>query len=59
VADYQKKTMDKAVKALHDPSPVKSGRPASAPDDDNIDWLRVQLEKSEARAKKLEVSLSK
>jgi hypothetical protein len=58
VADYQKKTMDKDVKALHDPSPEKSGKPANLPGDDDIDSLRAQLEKSEARAKKLEVRLS-
>jgi hypothetical protein len=55
VTDYQMKTMDKAVKALHDHSLAKSGRPATSPDDDDI---CVQLEKSEACAKKLEVSLS-
>jgi hypothetical protein len=52
-ADYQKKTMDKAVKALHDPPPAKSGKPAASPDDDDTDSLRAQLEKAEARAKQL------
>jgi hypothetical protein len=49
--------MDKAVKACHDP-PAKSGKPAGSTDDDDIDSLRVQLEKSEAHAKKLEARLS-
>jgi hypothetical protein len=48
--------MDKAVKALHHPQ-AKSGKPAASPDDDDIDSLRTQLEKSEARAKKLEARL--
>ena len=49
--------MDKAVKACHDP-PAKSGKPAGSTDDDDIDSLRVQLEKSEAHAKKLADRLS-
>ena len=52
-ADYQKKAMDKAVKALHDPPPAKSGKPAASPDDDDTDSLRAQLEKAETRAKTL------
>jgi hypothetical protein len=56
-ADFQKKQMDKAVKACHDHT-VKSGKPAASPDDDDIDSLRAQLEKSEAHAKKLEARLS-
>jgi hypothetical protein len=56
-ADFQKKAMDKAVKACHDP-PVKTGKPAALPDDDDIDSLRAQLEKSEAHAKKLADRLS-
>jgi hypothetical protein len=56
-ANFQKKAMDKAVKALHDPQ-AKSGKTAASPDDDDIDSLRAQLEKSEARATKLEARLS-
>ena len=56
-ADFQKKAMDKAVKACHDP-PAKTGKPAALPDDDDIDSLRTQLEKSEAHAKKLADRLS-
>jgi hypothetical protein len=56
-ADFQKKKMDKAVKACHDP-PAKSGKPAASPDDDDLDSLRAQLEKSEAHAKKLADRLS-
>jgi hypothetical protein len=55
--DFQKKAMDKAVKACHDP-PAKSGKPAASPDDDDIEALGAQLEKSEARAKKLADRLS-
>jgi len=40
-ADYQKKAMDKAVKALHDPPPAKSAKPAASSDDDDIDSLRA------------------
>jgi hypothetical protein len=57
VADFQKKALDKAVKACHDP-PAKTGKPAALPDDDDIDSLRTQLEKSEAHAKKLADRLS-
>ena len=46
-----------AVKACHDP-PAKTGKPAALPDDDDIDSLRTQLEKSEAHAKKLADRLS-
>jgi hypothetical protein len=56
-ADFQKKAMDKAVKACHDP-PAKTGKPAALPDDDDINSLRAQLEKSEAHAKKLADRLS-
>jgi hypothetical protein len=56
--DFQKKAMDKAVKALHDPPQAKSGKPASATDNDDINSIRAQLEKSEACVKKLEASLS-
>ena len=51
--DYQKKVMDKAVKALHDPPPAKSAKPAASPDDDDTNSLRAQLEKAETRAKTL------
>jgi hypothetical protein len=44
--DYQKKAMDKAVKELHDPTPVKSTKPAASSDDDDIDSLRAQLKKT-------------
>ena len=40
-ADYQKKAMDKAVKALHDPPTAKSAKPAASSDDDDIDSLRA------------------
>jgi hypothetical protein len=43
--DFQKKAMDKTVKALHDPPRAKSGKPAASPDDDDINSLRAQLEK--------------
>ena len=55
--DYQKKAMDKAVKELHDPTPVKSAKPAASSDDDDIDSLRAQLKKAEARAKTLQDKL--
>jgi hypothetical protein len=56
-ADFQKKKMEKAVKACHDP-PAKSGKLAASPDDDDIDSLRAQLVKSEAQVKKLADRLS-
>jgi len=57
-ADFQKKPMDKGVKALQDPPQVKSGKPSASPDDDDIDSLRTQLEKSETSSKNLEARLS-
>jgi len=45
-ADYQKKAMDKAVKALHDPPTAKSAKPAASSDDDDIDSLRSQRRKT-------------
>jgi len=39
--------MDKAVKELHDPTPVKSTKPAASSDDDDIDSLRAQLKKTD------------
>ena len=42
----QKKAMDKAVKALHDPPTAKSAKPAASSDDDNIDSLRSQRRKT-------------
>jgi hypothetical protein len=52
-ADYQKKAMDKAVKSLHDPPTAKPAKPAASSDDDDIDSLRSQLAKAEARNKAL------
>jgi hypothetical protein len=40
------------------PSTGEVREPAASPDNDDIDSLRAQLEKSEARAKKLEARLS-
>jgi hypothetical protein len=40
-ADYQKKAMDKAVKAMHDPPTAKSAKPAASSDDDDIDSLAL------------------
>jgi hypothetical protein len=57
-ADYQKKAMDKAVKALHDPPTAKSAKPAASSDDDDIDSLLSQLAKAESRNKALSERLA-